>query len=102
VRPLVGGVDDYLARRRVLEEAAPVVAAASLPKSTGAVDRETQKSLARLERQIERMRARESSLHDDLAEHATDFERVTALHDELRAVESERESLEEEWLELAT
>ncbi len=41
-------------------------------------------------------------LHDDLAQHATDFERVTALHEELRVVESERASLEEQWLELAT
>ena len=102
VRPLVGGVDDYLERRRAVEASAPALAVQPASKSTAAVDRETQKSLARIERQIERLSARESSLHDDLAQHATDFERVTALHEELRVVESERASLEEQWLELAT
>ena len=32
---------------------------------------------------------------------ATDFERVTRLHEELRDVESEREALEDQWLEAA-
>ncbi len=40
-------------------------------------------------------------LHDEsLAEHATDFEQVSQLNDELRRVESEQQALEEQWLEL--
>jgi hypothetical protein len=58
--------------------------------------------MARLERQIEKLRVREVALHDELATHATDFARVTTLHDQLRDVESEREHLEEQWLELVT
>ena len=58
--------------------------------------------MSRLERQIEKLQAREAVLHAELATHATDFERVTALHAQLRDVEAEREVLEEEWLALAT
>jgi hypothetical protein len=36
-----------------------------------------------------------------LAGNATDYERVTALDTELRAVQSERERTETEWLDLA-
>jgi ATP-binding cassette subfamily F protein uup len=103
VRMLTGGVDDYLARRRVVEAAA--ISGAPVPqaaKSASAQDRDAQKVLARLERQIERLRSREDVLHAELAAHATDFAKVTELHQELRAVEAERQSLEEEWLELAT
>ena len=103
VRPLTGGVDEYLVRRREVEAAsassAPPTAA---PRSTAAQDRDAQKAMGRLERQIDRLKARESSLHDELATHATDFERVTALHDELREVEAERAALEDQWLELVT
>ena len=104
VRHLTGGVDDYLARRRVVEEAAVAAVAAPTPsaKSAAAQNRETQKSLTRLERQIDRLRDREEVLHADLAANSTDFETVTRLHEELRVVEAERASLEERWLELAT
>jgi ATP-binding cassette subfamily F protein uup len=103
VRMLTGGVDDYLARRRVVEAAA----AAGTPtpqaaRSAAAQDRDAQKALSRLERQIDKLLSREAVLHSELAAHATDFGRVTQLHQELRAVEVERELLEEEWLQLAT
>jgi ATP-binding cassette subfamily F protein uup len=84
---------------------AAAAAGASVPpatRSASAQDRDAQKALARLERQIDRLRSREDALHAELAAHATDFEKVTGLHQELRAVEAERQSLEEEWLELAT
>jgi ABC transport system ATP-binding/permease protein len=64
--------------------------------------RETQKALARIERRLDRLREQEAALHGELAAHATDYERVGRLHDELRALEAEREALEEEWLTLAT
>jgi len=102
VRQLTGGVDDYLDRRRAVDAAAsasPSVAIAPA-KSASAVDRETQKSMARLERQLEKLGARAAVLHESLAEHATDFEQVSLLNDELRRVEAEQESLEEQWLAL--
>ena len=103
VRDLPGGIEEYLDRRRRIVES--LVAASPAPaaaRSASAQDREAQKAMARLERQIEKLSRRESALHDELAVHATDFERVAALHDDLRAVESERADLEEQWLQLVT
>jgi ATP-binding cassette subfamily F protein uup len=100
VRELPGGIDDYLARRRRIEEAAGAVVAAPVTKSASALDRETQKAQARIERQIDKLREREIVLHAQLAEHSTDFERVTTLSEELRSVESQRDALEEQWLTL--
>jgi ATP-binding cassette subfamily F protein uup len=102
VRELTGGVEDYLERRRAVEQArVPIAVAAGSAKTTSALDRESRKAMARLERQIEKLAGRETALHDDLARHATDFERVSALNEELRSVTAERESLEEAWLEMA-
>ena len=103
LRPLTGGVEDYLERRRAAT--AQKAASAVVPVATATAasqDRTAQKAMARLERQIEKLRVREVALHDELATHATNFERVTTLHDELRDVENEREALEEQWLELVT
>ncbi len=103
VRPLTGGVDEYLARRRDAQAAsAPATSPVAAQRSAAALDRDAQKAMARLERQIAKLRAREVLLHDELASHATDFERVTRLHEELRDVESERGALEDQWFELAT
>ena len=100
---MTGGLEEYLQRRRVIEAAASAAAAVPLAegRSAAAQDRDVQKAMARLERQIDRLRSREVALHDELAAHATDFETVTRLHEELREVESERAALEEEWLSLA-
>ena len=102
VRDLTGGLEEYLALRRAAVPVAAPTATAAAPRSSAAIDREAQKAMSRLERQIEKLQAQESALHADLATHATDFERVTALHTELRDIEAEREALEEEWLTLAT
>lgn len=107
LRPLPGGVDEYLLLRGGSAEPAGTVVPSEVAVppapavSTAAADRETRKSLARIERQIERLRAQEAVLHADLAEHATDFEQVSVLHERLRIIEAERDALEEEWLTLA-
>jgi ATP-binding cassette subfamily F protein uup len=80
----------------------PVALPSTASATASSQDRAAQKAMARLERQIEKLRVREVALHDELATHATDFARVTTLHDQLRDVESEREHLEEQWLELVT
>ena len=63
--------------------------------------RAAKKELARLERQIGKLEQREAQLHEQLAGNATDYEKVTALDTELRAVQADRERTEAEWLELA-
>ncbi|MFM8156265.1 MAG: ABC-F family ATP-binding cassette domain-containing protein [Actinomycetes bacterium] len=105
LRDLTGGVDDYLDRLRA-HKAAP--AAKGISNNAGAAsgtsaaqDRLNQKEMAKLERQIKKFDERETKLHDDLATHATDFEKVAALNEELREVQKAKEEAEEAWLALA-
>jgi hypothetical protein len=97
---LPGGVDEYLSRVAVAASPGP---AASRPGGSGpAVDpRAAKKELARLERQVGKLEERETRLHDELATHATDYEKVTALDAELRAVRVEKARAEDAWLVLA-
>jgi ATP-binding cassette subfamily F protein uup len=109
LRDLPGGVAEYLALRRASAEAvtaapgaaAAVAAGASTATSDAAAGRAARKELARVERQLDKLRDREARLHDDLAAAATDHERVLELDTALRAVHEERAALEERWLELA-
>ena len=48
------------------------------------------------------MTDREEKLHAQLVEHATDYERLAELNDQLRGVLAEKDALEEEWLEAAS
>jgi ABC-type multidrug transport system ATPase subunit len=108
---LPGGVDEYLSRvaAPAVTPAAPAVslavspaAPAPAPSGLSAADiRAGRKELARLERQVDRLTERETALHERLAEHATDYEKVATLDAELRAVQADRSRTEEEWLALA-
>lgn len=105
LRDLTGGVDDYLDRLRA-HKAAPAAKgisnSAGAPSGTSAAqDRLNQKEMSKLERQIKKLDERETKLHADLATHATDFEKVAALSDELREVQKAKEEAEEAWLALA-
>ena len=111
LRDLPGGIDEYLARRRALlaAEAAGASGSPAASSASGAPSgpadaarlRADRKELARLDRSLDRLRRQEQRLHDDLAAAATDHERVLALDTELRALTAERETLEEQWLEVA-
>jgi ATP-binding cassette subfamily F protein uup len=74
--------------------------ASTVPKPAAAA-RAEQKEMQRIERQLDRIETKESELHSQLAEHATDFARVADLDAELRELASQREGLETRWLELA-
>ena len=101
LRHLPGGVDDYLALRRVASAASSNGRAGVSVKGDAGVARDARKQLQRIERRLERLAAEEQRLHDAMAAQATDYERVSALDAELRSVHAERSALEEEWLELA-
>ncbi|WP_435131202.1 ABC-F family ATP-binding cassette domain-containing protein [Actinacidiphila sp. bgisy144] len=125
LRMLPRGVDEYLERRQALLAAAapppagqkqanrPSGGAGSAPGAAagsgaaagaGATARDTRaakKELQRVERRLDKVGEREGELHAQIAEHATDFEKVAALDAELRALREEREDLETRWLELA-
>ncbi|MBY8876817.1 ABC-F family ATP-binding cassette domain-containing protein [Actinacidiphila acidipaludis] len=100
LRMLPRGVDEYLERRRhAIEAATPPPPAAK--EKPAADTRAAKKELQRVERQLDKIGDRESRLHAQIAENATDFEKVATLDAELRSLRDERELLESRWLELA-
>jgi ABC transport system ATP-binding/permease protein len=79
-------------------------APSSAPRTFGisaAEQRAARKEAQRLERRMDALSAREEKLHAQLAEAATDPERLLALDAELRAVVAEREQVELDWLAAA-
>ncbi|MFI2085367.1 ABC-F family ATP-binding cassette domain-containing protein [Streptomyces rubiginosohelvolus] len=110
LRMLPRGIDEYLERRQRMEEAATPSAAAaprspSAPAAAPAVSaqasRAAKKELQKVERQLDKLSTRETSLHKQIADNATDFEKVAKLDVELRELVTERDELEMRWLELA-
>jgi len=114
---LPGGVDDYLERVRARRAAAAGArtgpgpgtgagsggaAGAARPVSAAAAERAARKELERLDRQIDRAADREAALNEELAAHATDYEKLTELGAQLRVLQAEKASLEERWLEVAS
>jgi ATP-binding cassette subfamily F protein uup len=99
---LPGGVEDYLARRRAAQaEAAGLSAARRAQGDTRAEARAARRELIRLERRIATLERQEVQLHEDLARHATDHERVLELDTRLREIGAEKDEAESAWLELA-
>ncbi|MGX6748103.1 ABC-F family ATP-binding cassette domain-containing protein [Streptomyces xantholiticus] len=105
LRMLPRGIDEYLERRaRMVEAAAPTPppAPAGAVKEKSAADaRAAKKELQRIERQLDKVSGKETKLHEQIAENATDFEKVAKLDAELRELADERDELEMRWLELA-
>ncbi len=76
-------------------------AASGAPAVSAAQQRSGQKELARLERQIARLTDSEARLSAELAESASDYEKLIKLGAELRTLQEERSALEERWLAVA-
>ncbi|MFE6700207.1 ABC-F family ATP-binding cassette domain-containing protein [Streptomyces sp. NPDC057718] len=110
LRMLPRGIDEYLERRQRMEEAV-TPSAAPAPRSSGAPAaapavsaqeaRAAKKELQKVERQLDKLSTRETTLHKQIADNATDFEKVAKLDAELRELVTERDELEMRWLELA-
>ncbi|HEX4470774.1 MAG TPA: ABC-F family ATP-binding cassette domain-containing protein [Nocardioides sp.] len=113
---LPGGVDDYLARRRDTspppkgQESGDVAAGESTPRERrsapsaragSAEERTARKTLARVERLLEQVGAREAELNAQALTHAADHERLTSLGTQLAELAVQRDALEAEWLEAA-
>ncbi|MFC3451252.1 ABC-F family ATP-binding cassette domain-containing protein [Amycolatopsis speibonae] len=104
VTHLPGGIDEYLDRRvKSLEKARgdrkPGNGQASAPKKSAAEQRAAQKELSRLERKLDQLHAKEEKLHAALLAAATDPKKLIELNTELKAVETEKEEVEAQWLE---
>jgi ATPase subunit of ABC transporter with duplicated ATPase domains len=106
---LPGGVEQYLAHQTdqpVRPVAAPsgTTPFGTTPTTDGPSAgelRTARKDLARLERRIVKLEQREAELRKQLDTHATDYEALGPLHEDLARVRAERDTLEERWLELA-
>ena len=106
------GVDEYLERRAATLHVAEgllargnaeSVPAPTAPKAAAgsAEERAARKSLARIDRQLQRVSAREAELNAAILDAGQDYERLTELGAELATVAAERDVLESEWLEVA-
>ncbi|HEY8980859.1 MAG TPA: ATP-binding cassette domain-containing protein, partial [Streptomyces sp.] len=107
LRMLPRGIDEYLERRARMEETAaaavpvPPKAAGASSEKSAADQRAAKKELQKIERQLDKVTEKETKLHAQIAENATDFAKVAELDAQLRALGGEREELEMRWLELA-
>ncbi len=103
VTHLPGGIDEYLDRRITSREKAAAgkkpVSDAAAPKKSAAEQRAAQKELSRLERKLDQLHAKEEKLHAALLAAATDPGKLIELNTELKAVETEKEDVEAQWLE---
>lgn len=110
---LPGGIDEYLTQRASLlgaEESvgkqATEASVGGSPKQdgaglSGAEERAARKELSRLERQLDKLGKREDELHAQLAEAATEPDRLQDLNADLRALQEEKDDVESRWLEVA-
>jgi ABC-type sulfate/molybdate transport systems ATPase subunit len=124
IRELPGGVEQYLELRRAApaptlaptassssqashgrgSEAGQAPGSAAAPAAsahTPAELREARKDMARVEKQLARLTAREERIHAEMAQSSTDHAKVLTLNGQLRAIVDERETLELEWLAAA-
>ncbi|MEU5880159.1 ABC-F family ATP-binding cassette domain-containing protein [Spirillospora sp. NPDC047279] len=116
VAMLPGGVDEYLDRRQkgtavkpsaaVPASAAPAATATAVTapgaaKGGSGQDWKARKELDKLERRLDKIAKQEADLHERLAAHATDYEKLQELNARLRDVQAEAAQVEEEWLLLA-
>ncbi len=99
---LPGGISEYLDRReRELGTAPAGRQPAGRRPSPAARQRAGQKELGRLERQLAAATRQEAELTAALAASASDYAALIDLGGQLRAVQAEKDAIEERWLELA-
>jgi ATP-binding cassette subfamily F protein uup len=97
LRHMPGGVEQYLSLRA--PDAVPAPRPADKAPPPQAVLRAARKEIARLERALEKLEARETSLQEQMAGAASDHVRLGELSAELDEARAERERLESAWLE---
>ncbi|MCH1869057.1 ABC transporter ATP-binding protein, partial [Nocardioides sp. CFH 31398] len=68
-------------------------------RAGSAAEREARKTMARLERQLERIADAEAALDAEVLQHAQDHERLTDISQRLAALSAEKAEVEDAWLE---
>jgi ATP-binding cassette subfamily F protein uup len=104
VTHLPGGIEEYLERRvkslaKASADRKSGSGQASEPKKSAAEHRAAQKELSRLERKLDQLHAKEEKLHAALLAAATDPTKLIELNTQLKAVETEKDEVEAQWLE---
>jgi ATP-binding cassette subfamily F protein uup len=99
LRMMPGGIEEYLRRRRDQVAAAP--ASSGTGRQRAGDSRAAQKEVSRIERQLEKLAAKEKALHEQMAVHATDSDSLDDLTQQLTALGMQQAELEERWMELA-
>jgi len=107
VSMLPGGVEQYLEQRQRQRAAAstpapptPVATPSSGPARSGsAEERAARKTIARIDKQLERIAEQVDVLNAEAAENAQDYERLSRIGEQLAALAREQDELEAEWLE---
>jgi len=109
VSMLPGGVEQYLEQRRRRRATASTPSADSAPeyasgptRSGSAEERSARKSVARIERQLERIIEQVDVLNAEAAEYAQDYERLAKIGERIAQLSREQDQLEFEWLEIAS
>ena len=102
---LGGGIAEYLARRAPQAETGTAGGRSAAPRPAApgraGAERAARKELQRLERQLDRLAAREAELSAELAARASDYQKLIELGVQLRRVQAEKTALEERWLAVA-
>ncbi|MBD8062528.1 ABC-F family ATP-binding cassette domain-containing protein [Oceanitalea stevensii] len=104
MRHVPGGVDEYLELRRREQDGAVSATTGTAPRDQprSAELRATRKEMAAAERRMEKLAAQVERLHARMAAHdPNDYGGLSALGEELRALEAQVAEQEERWLELS-
>ena len=110
LRHLPRGIDQYIEQRRDggadgakqwAAEGKKVITPGAQLKADRKAVRELEKEIRRLDRELDRLGTRESELHEEMVEAATEFDRLRGLQDELASVTSEKSDLESQWMALS-
>ncbi len=103
VRMLPRGVDEYLEQREAQRSASTSTERVPKPESASAsaAARQAKKDLARIEQQLSKLDAKMSTIHQQMATAAADYDKLMDLQRKLDALQSEKDERELDWLSLA-
>ncbi|MGL4831118.1 MAG: ATP-binding cassette domain-containing protein, partial [Propionibacteriaceae bacterium] len=103
VRMLPRGVDEYLEQREAQRSASTSTERAPKAESTSvsAAARQAKKDLARIEQQLSKLDAKMSTIHQQMATAAADYDKLMDLQRKLDALQAEKDERELDWLSLA-
>jgi ATP-binding cassette subfamily F protein uup len=99
VRDLPRGIDEYLQLRKLKER--PAAENSPEVKSSNILEQKARKkAISRIEREMEKLKARIDEIDGELVTAVSDHEKLMTLHSEQEELKAKYEELETGWLEL--